>query len=513
MNNLWDRVRHWLQLVKNRWSLLTLNQKVLISGAVLLTLISVGMLLSSQTAQNYEPLYTDLAVEDAAAITKKLDELKISYRLSDEGRTILVPSEQKYRVRLLLAGEGLPRGTAGFELFQNTSFGETETDKRVKYLTALQGELVRTIESLDKIDSARVHLVLPEPRLYVDQEAPATASVMLKLKPQEELSRKEILGIVHLVANSVEKLKPENVVVVDQYGNLLSVDLPTSDSIASAELSVQQMTVKRQLEREKQQAVQSMLDATLGPGKSVVRVNAELNFDEVEQYSQDFDPDQRVVVSKHTVEESSTSNSTEASASPGVDTNVPTYQGTGGQGTSSSTSEKTEQTVNYEGDKVETRTKVAPGAIKRMTVAVLVDEEFEPKREDIVQAVKNAIGADEKRNDSVSVSFMKFQPQAEETAPAPSAWQKYWLPAGLAAVMLTSVFAFWLWRRRKGRGQEEGFEALVDEEIPVESLVERELTPEEREKLRIRQEIDKLIEENPADAAQIIRTWLLEEKR
>ena len=238
MNSFWERVQHWLQLAKNRWSLLTLNQKVLISGAVLLTLVSLGMLLSSQTAKNYEPLYSGLSVEDAAAITKKLDELKISYRLSDEGSTILVPSEQKYQVRLQLAGEGLPKGTAGFELFQSTSFGETETDKRVKYLTALQGELVRTIESLDKIESARVHLVLPEPRLYVDQEAPATASVVLKVKIGEELTNREISGIVHLVANSVEKLKPETVVVVDQYGNLLSADIPSADSMASAELSV-----------------------------------------------------------------------------------------------------------------------------------------------------------------------------------------------------------------------------------------------------------------------------------
>lgn len=255
-----------------------------------------------------------------------------------------------------------------------------------------------------------------------------------------------------------------------------------------------------------------MLDATLGPGKSVVRVNAELNFDEVEQYSQDFDPEQRVVVSKHTVEESNTSSNTGAAASPGVDTNVPTYQGTEGQGTSSSTSEKTEQTVNYEGDKVETKTKVAPGAIKRMTVAVLVDEGFESKREEIVEAVKNAVGADEKRNDSVYVSFMKFQTPTEETAPPASTWQKYMLPAGLGATLVIAVLLFWLARRRKAQEQE-GFEALVDEEIPIESLVERELTPEEREKLKIREEIDKLIDENPADVAQIIRTWLLEEKR
>ncbi len=511
MSSIWERVQRWLQLIRDRWNSLTLNQKVLVSGAVLLTLISLGMIVSTQTSKNYQPLYSGLSLADAAAITKKLDELKVSYRLSDDGTTILVPSEQKYQIRLQLAGEGLPKGTAGFELFETPRFGETETDKRVKYLTALQGELVRTIESLDKIQSARVHVVLPEPRLYLDEQAPATASVVLKVKSGEELSTKEIAGIVHLVANSVEKLQPENVVVVDQYGNLLSANIPSSGSIAAAELSAQQLAVKRQLEREKQAAVQTMLDATLGPGKSVVRVSAELDFDEVERYSQDFDPEQRVVVSKHTVEETSTSSSRGPEGTPGVDTNVPTYQGAEGEQTSSSSTEKSEQTVNYEGDKVETRTKVAPGAIKRMTVAVIVDEGFEAKQQEIIEAVKNAVGADERRNDSVYVSFMKFQTEAEEKVPEPgSRWPQYLLAAGAAITVLAAIFLFWRLRRKK---EEEGFEAVVGEEIPIESLVERELTPEEKEKQRIRDEIDKLINENPADAAQIIRTWLLEEKR
>ena len=511
MNSLWERVQQWLRYIRDRWNSLTLNQKVLVSGAVLLTLISIGMIVSSQTTKNYQPLYSGLSLEDAAAITKKLDELKVSYRLTDDGTTILVPSEQKYQVRLQLAGEGLPKGTAGFELFETPRFGETETDKRVKYLTALQGELVRTIESLDKIQSARVHVVLPEPRLYVDEQAPATASVVLKVKTGEELTNKEISGIVHLVANSVEKLKPENVVVVDQYGNLLSASVTSRDSIAAAELSAQQLAVKRQLEKEKQTAVQTMLDATLGPGKSVVRVSAELDFDEVERYSQDFDPEQRVVVSKHVVEESSTSSSSQPGGTPGVDTNVPTYQGTENQGTSSSSSEKSEQTINYEGDKVETRTKVAPGAIKRMTVAVMVDEGFEAKQQEIVEAVKNAVGADDRRNDSVYVSFMKFQAEAEEVPPAPAnKWPLYLLLAGLGIVAVAGIL---FWRMRRKKEEEEGFEAVVGEEIPIESLVERELTPEEREKQRIRNEIEKLIDESPADAAQIIRTWLLEEKR
>jgi len=515
MNDFLAGLRQWWENARTRWNKLTLNQKVILSAAVLLLVVTAGMLVSNQVRVNYEPLYTQLAVEDAAAITDKLDAAKIPYRLADEGSTILVPAGQKYRTRLMLAGEGLPRGVAGLEMFQNIQFGETETDKRVKYLAALQGELVRTIQSLDKIEAARVHLVIPEPSLYSEEETPPTASVMVKVKPGQQLDRKEILGMVNLVANSVEGLKPENVAIVDQYSNLLSFDLPSAGSLDGAEMSSQQMAIKRQFEREKQQAIQSMLDATLGPGKSVVRVSAELNFDEVERFQQDFDPEQRVVISKHSLEETSTSTTPTASASPGVDTNVPTYAGAEGQGQGSSTFEKTESTVNYEGDKVETKTRVAPGAVKRLTVAVLVDQSFAGKRDDIREAVINASGADENRNDSVSVNFMQFRQKMEEPlAPTPGWTDKYKVLLG-AGVLVLALVVTWLLARRKARGkeEEEGFDMLVDEAIPVELLVERELTPEEKEKQRMREEINKLVDTNPEDVAQLIRTWMLDEKR
>ncbi|MDH7497015.1 MAG: flagellar basal-body MS-ring/collar protein FliF [Syntrophomonadaceae bacterium] len=509
-------LRQWWQKLAQRWTSLTLNQKVLVTGAAVLLLAAVVMAFSPGLTQRYEPLYSGLTVEDAAAIAKKLDSLKQPYRLGDEGTTILVPAADKYRVRLSLASEGLPAGTSGLELFQTSNFGETETDKKVKYLAAMQGELVRTIQSLNKVASARVHLVMPQPSLYSEKDNPATASVMVAVREGQRLSEKEVLGIVNLVAHSVEGLSADNVVVVDQYGTLLTADL-AGGSLGSASLSAQQLDIKRAYEREKQLAAQSMLDATLGQGKAVVRVNADLNFDSIERFSQDFDPDQRVVVSKHELEESSTGSSG-SGASPGVDANIPSYTSVSGGGTTASTTEKTDRTVNYEGDKVETRTTVAPGSVERITVAVLVDSAFSDRSEDIRDAVRNAIGVDERRNDSVSVNFMDFSAAATEApVEGPGLLERLSQYTGLLAVIALFVLglvALNMFRRSLAEGRlEPGFEAVIGEEIPVSSILERELTPEEKEKQKIRGEIDRMIEQKPEDVAQIIRTWMSEDSR
>ena len=330
------------------------------------------------------------------------------------------------------------------------------------------------------------------------------------------MTKKELQGIINLVANSVEGLKPENVAVIDQHSNLLSVDLPGVEGLNLAEMSAQQLAIKRQFEREKQLAIQSMLDASLGSGRSLVRVNAELNFDEVEQFEQNWDPDKRVVISKHTLEESSSSTMQEAGPPVGVESNIPydlTYQGEDEEA-GTSTYDKSEKTVNYEGDKLETRIRVAPGAVERLTVAVMVDENFIDKQEDIREAVENASGVDMNRNDSVSVNFMQFQLPVEEPAVPPAGLggglKKYALPLGLAVLFLLGWLVFY---RVRTRQEAEEIDVLVDEEIDMESLVEKELTPEEKEKRKIREEIDKLVQQNPEDAAQLIRTWMLEDTR
>ncbi|MFY9323853.1 MAG: flagellar basal-body MS-ring/collar protein FliF, partial [Syntrophomonadaceae bacterium] len=165
--------------LKESWSNLSMNQKVIGSGAMLLVVIAFIILLLNRTSvQPMEVLYADLIQKDAAAIVAKLEEERIPYRLEDEGTTILVPANIKYTTRLKLAAENLPQGQAGLELFRETSFGETQMDKRVKYQEALQGELARTIQSLDKVKAANVILAMPEETLFSDDEEPTKASVV-----------------------------------------------------------------------------------------------------------------------------------------------------------------------------------------------------------------------------------------------------------------------------------------------------------------------------------------------
>ncbi|HBQ86201.1 MAG TPA: flagellar M-ring protein FliF [Syntrophomonas sp.] len=213
MDKLLNNFRQLGSRARDIWSRLSLNQKVLFGGAALMIVIAVAVLAFNSRQVQYEVLYNDLSEKDAAAIVDQLNENKTPYKLEENGATILVPSEVKYQTRLKMAGENLPQGQAGFELFQQNNFAETQSDKKVKYQEALQGELARTIQSLGKIKAARVHLVLPEPSLYSDKEEQPSASIAITTKDNETLTPQEVKGIVHLVANSVENLDPQNIVL------------------------------------------------------------------------------------------------------------------------------------------------------------------------------------------------------------------------------------------------------------------------------------------------------------
>ncbi|HBK52691.1 MAG TPA: flagellar M-ring protein FliF [Syntrophomonas wolfei] len=216
MESFAEKLKETAGRVAGSWQNMNLNQKVLAGGGVLLILAAaIILLISSSRDTAYEVLYTELDKKDASQITAKLDEGKVPYKLENGGTTILVPPALKDKTRLSLAGENLPRGETGFELFQESKFGETQTDKKVKYQVALQGELARSIQSLDKVKAAKVNLALPESTLFSDNEELPKASVVVNTREEEKLSPKEIQGIINLVANSVDKLTPENVVIVD----------------------------------------------------------------------------------------------------------------------------------------------------------------------------------------------------------------------------------------------------------------------------------------------------------
>lgn len=276
---------------RSLWDQMTSSQKLMVLLAIALGVVAMVLLLSRAGKTQMVPLYTNLSASDAADIVAKLREMRVPYEISDGGTTIRVPFPDVYETRMNLASQGLPKGgTVGFEIFDKTSFGVTEFTQKMNYRRALQGELTRTILQLREVEDARVHIAIPEPELYTDEQKPPTASVMVKLRSGATLTKGQVQGIVRLVSSSVEGLNPSNVTVLDVDGNILYAASDDSETGMVASLSVSQLEAKRAYEKDLEKSVESMLTEVLGPRKVVVRVNAEINFDRREQNSEVFQP-------------------------------------------------------------------------------------------------------------------------------------------------------------------------------------------------------------------------------
>lgn len=215
----------WVQIteqMKKIWSNLTAWQKGTLLGVTTVALVGIFILITIARQPSMEPLYNNLDPQDAGAVLAKLKEQNIDYQLVNEGKTILVPGKDVYQLRLDMAGQIDFKGIVGFESFNETRFGETDTDKRVRFLVALQGELTRTVEELDEVEKAKVHIALPQPSLFLREQKEPTASVLLRLKPYARLKPEQVKSIMAFVSNSVEGLKTQNVTIMDVNGNLLS---------------------------------------------------------------------------------------------------------------------------------------------------------------------------------------------------------------------------------------------------------------------------------------------------
>jgi flagellar M-ring protein FliF len=357
---------------------------------------------------NYSTLYSNLEPADAGEVVNQLTEQNIPYKLSDGGTTIMVPSDDVYRVRISLASQGLPRsGNIGYAIFDKSNLGMTEFLQNLNFRRALEGELMKTIMQLSDVQSARVHIVMPKERLFKEDKQEATASVVLKLRHAAGLSKSQLAGITHLMASSVEGLKPENVSIIDYNGELLSSQIG-SDPLAG--LSASQLDVRKNVEQYLEKKAQSMLDGVVGPGKSIVRVTAELDFQQVEQTSEIYDPNSAVVRSEEKTEETK-------SATDKMDAN----------GESRDDNKIETAITNYEINKTVEHIVNSVGNIKRLSVATLLDGiyrkvegaegnpaemVYEPRSEEdinrITALIKNAVGYDKDRGDQIEVVNLPF---------------------------------------------------------------------------------------------------------
>lgn len=497
------------------WQQASQTQKVLALAAAVTVVVALGAILYFYRQPDYQPLFTNLEAADAGAITAKLDDMKIPYRISVDGKTILVPAEQQAAVRLKLASDGVPTGgVVGFELFDQPKFGETDTDRQAKYQRALEGELTRTIMRMNEVEQARVHIVLPQNSLFaLDTEQEARAAVMLKLKPYQKLKEEQVAGLIRLVANSVKGLKPENVTIVDSNMQSLSDDINPGDTEKnSAKLTATQLDLKQQLEKDMEKSAQSMLDRVFGQGKAVVRVTAELDFDRVEINKEDWGD--KVTRSEQLQEESQKGNSTTPQGVPGTTSNIPSYQQTTQQN-SSSESSKSNKIRNYEIDRIQEHRVVAPGSIKRLSVAVMVDGQR--VKEDQVGAVQevvaSALGVDSSRGDMIKVTAIPFDTTDQQALAAELAKaEKMEFYKQIGTWTGISLLVLWVLLLLKKAITSRGGEQ--SQPVTVEQLlagVEVEKQQEKSELEKIQEEIEQLAKKEPENVAGLLRTWLTEE--
>ncbi len=399
---------------------------------VLMTVVGGSAIgLSFLQKEDYQPLFTGLATEDASMVVAKLKEQKVPYKLGVNGTTISVPKEKVYDVRLLLASQNaLPgAGGIGMELFDKTNYGMTEFMQGINYKRAIQGELTRTINQMPEIRASRVHIAIPEKTLFTEREREATASVFLKLKQGRELGREQVNGIVQLVAGSIEGLKAENVVVIDSSGKILH---KSGDTNSAFNMSGQEYELQRNVEKKIEESVQSMLQTFLMNSKSIVRASVELNLRKVEKVEEEYTPDKAVVTSQKKVREKSVNGKTKVGGVPGVAAGAAAAAAKLKQAAPKpeeqnlNETERVDEQVNYEVSKTVRKIVEPFGDIKHISLAVLVDGKYEkikgPKGEELkyiprsqqeLTNVRNlvlrAAGLNEERGDKIEVLNMPFE--------------------------------------------------------------------------------------------------------
>jgi flagellar M-ring protein FliF len=392
-------------------------------GAVTIALVGFfGFLMLRVTTPQMTPIFTELSLEDSAAIVKELDREGVTYELRNNGNAIMVPSDRVARLRMTLAENGLPKGGGvGYEIFDKSdALGTTSFVQNINHLRALEGELARTISSIDRIQAARVHLVLPERPLFSRETPEPSASIVVRVRGS--LDPQQIRAIRHLVASSVNGLKPQRVSIVDESGQLLAdgagtdIDQAVGDERRAA------------FEKRMRKQVEDIVSSVVGQGRARVELSADFDYNKITQTSDKFDPDGKVLRSSQTREESAITADNNGQVT--VNNELPGNQQNNNLAAARDQSKKTEETNNYEISRT-TKTEVTEaGRVNRISVAVLVDGSYsknekgelvykERAKEDldrIAALVRSSIGFDQKRGDQVEVVNLKFA-EAPQVAP------------------------------------------------------------------------------------------------
>jgi flagellar M-ring protein FliF len=497
---------------------------IAIVAGIIVGIVVVGSWVKSI---NYAILYSDLEPAEAGDVVSQLTEQNIPYKLTDGGTTITVPSDEVYKVRISLASQGLPRsGNIGYSIFDKSNLGMTEFLQNLNFRRALEGELTKTIMQLADVQAARVHIVMPKDRLFKEDKQEATASIVLKLRHLGGLSKSQLAGITHLVASSVEGLKPQNISIIDYNGELLS-SATSSDPLAG--LSSSQLDVRKNVEQYLEKKAQSMLDGVIGQGKSIVRVTAELDFQQVEKTNEIYDPNSAVVRSEETTNEvKSATDKQQESAAETVDNN------------------RVETAItNYEINKTVEHIVNAVGNIKRLSVAVLLDgirkkadgaagtapDVYEPRPQEeidrISAIIKNAVGYDTQRNDQIEVvnlSFDRTTMDDEQERLDQVVQHEFYFDIGKKVIWVIVGLLAFLYLRKKLKKLFSSLGGIMPQAMPAKPRVNAtggyQLPPEAEEefppiipesrKPKLVDQMQAAVKGRPEEIAKVIRTMMIE---
>jgi len=518
--------------------------------------IGVAVVLWSQTP-SYSLLMTNVAEKDAAEILEILDKQGVDYKVETGSAAIMVPTDDVRELKMKLAALGLPRSNSlGYELLdKETGFGTSKSAEALRFQRALEGEIARTITSIQNIKSARVLLAMPKQSVFIRKRKKPSASVIVKLYQGRSLEKNQIQSIVHLVASSVPLLEPEQVTVVDQKGRLLN----TKDSSDDMYLTSKQFEYKKQIEDHLMARINNILSPVVGMDGLRVQVSADVDFTVTEKTQEMFNPDLPALRSEQVQEQQSSLSAIQGV--PGALSNQPPPAGVAPEiavGQEASANAKTPQSAsksavrNFELDKTITHTRMATGQLRRLSVAVVIDNQRiygeagevinRPySQEDVnrfTDLVKQAIGYDVSRGDQVTVSNVTFMtPETMEALPEIPLWEQGWfidLMKQLAAVVVVLLLIFAVLRPAMriliGKDPEE-IKALEDDSVqydengipiatPADDGEEDDIQSMETEDLLLLEApqsyekrleyVRKLVDEDPKLVATVIKTWVAE---
>lgn len=515
--------------LRDGFSAFTAGQKLVAVVGVLGLVLGGFMVVRWAATPTYSPLFSQMNSQDAAAVIDELNSTNVPHQLSNDGNTVLVPRERVHETRIALSGKGLPASTGGYSLLDEQSLSTSQFQEQTSFKRAMEGELSTTIQAIDGVSAAVVHLAMPPKQVFAKEQDPTTAAVLISTERGNTFQPEQVQAVIHLVASSVDGLAPEKVTVTDSTGRVLSADDVTSGTGTGSRNQAitdyqDQLSAK----------IQRTLDTVMGPGNSTVAVTADLDFDKSVSTSTTFESDPEA----KPLSRSRQRETYEGPGEPGIGGVVGpegnTEQDAGGEGNGNY--RKNSVTEDNAVNSVVERRESAPGGVNSLHIGVALDQNAPVKVGDgrIRDLIAAAIGENLERGDTVEVTTLPFDRSAQdaaaeelaaaEEAARQDAFFKTLRNVGLGAVVLLLLVLAWFESRRRARARTNATNYVVEQlrldaetraELPIEpspALTALE-SAEVDEVDRMRDELTALVERQPEDVAALLRGWLAEPPR